>query len=74
MRVDIARGVVKLSELPEGSLFKYKNTVALKSVHWTESGACKCFIVGTGKMFWDDAKTAKELNNLYVTPILFHDK
>lgn len=74
MNVSITRGIVKLGNLSEGSLFLYKDTVALKSEYKTDSGACECFIVGTGEMFWGGTDTSEELNNLYVTPILFTRK
>ncbi len=71
MNVSVSRGIVKLGNLEEGSLFIYEDTVALKSEYRSDNGACECFIVGSGEMFWGGAKTAEELNNLYVTPILF---
>ena len=70
MNVSVARGIVKLGNLKNGSLFIYKDTIALKSEYRTENGACECHIVGSGEMFWGGTNTAEELNNLYVTPIL----
>ena len=69
MNVSIAKRRVKLGNLPNGKLFFYKDTLALKSEYKTTSGACECFVIGSGEIFWGDASTPEELNNLYVTPI-----
>jgi hypothetical protein len=72
MRISVARGIVKLKDLPNGSLFVYKNTIALKTEYLTEAMACECFIVGTGEMFWGGTKSAEELNELVVTPVIIN--
>ena len=69
MNVSTAKRRVKLGNLPNGKLFSYNGDIALKSEYKTTSGACECFIVGSGEMFWGGTSTPEELNNLYVTPI-----
>lgn len=70
LNASIARGIVKLGSLDAGSLFIYKDTIALKSEYKTDQGAWECHIVGSGEMFWGGVNTAEELNQLYVAPIL----
>jgi hypothetical protein len=59
---------VKLSDLKAGTLFKFNNTIALKSEYRTNF-AVECYIVGSGEYFWGGTKTARELNELLVTPL-----
>lgn len=70
MKILIAKGIVKIAELPKGSLFIFKDTIALKNEYRNNNGACECHIVGSGEMFWGGTNTAEKLNNLYVTPLL----
>lgn len=60
---------IKLDDLPSGTLFKYDDTVALKSEYRTDQGAVQSYIVGSGEMFWGGAKNAYDLNNLIVIPL-----
>lgn len=69
MKVLKSRGTIRLIDLPNGELFMFGETIALKSEYKTDKGACECHIVGSGEMFWGGAKTASELNNLSVTPL-----
>ena len=70
MRILKGSKIVRLSELPNGSLFSYRNTIALKSEYRTASGACECYIVGLGEMFWGGTSKSEDLNHLPVTPLL----
>jgi hypothetical protein len=60
--------MIRLDELPAGKLFQYKESVALKSEYRTGSGACKCYLLRSGEMFWGGTATAEELNALMVEP------
>ncbi|MEH7116176.1 hypothetical protein V7128_01955 [Neobacillus vireti] len=60
---------VSLDELEEGSLFKYNNTIALKTEYRTEKGAVKSYIVGSGEMFWGGTSCPEDLNGLMVLPL-----
>lgn len=58
----------KLKDLPNGKLFRFNNTIALKTEYFTEKGAVESYIVGSGEMFWGGTNTAEKLNDLLVTP------
>lgn len=60
-----------IEDLPSGSLFiyGYLKTIALKSEYRTEQGACECYILESGEMFWGGVTTAHELNQLKVKSI-----
>jgi hypothetical protein len=53
--------MVTIEDLDAGTLFKYGNTYALKTEYCTEKGICKCFIVGSGEMFWGGVSNPNEL-------------
>ena len=75
IKIEGFKGETTIGNLPVGSLFIYQSrTVALKSEYRNDSGACECFIIGSGEMFWGESKTANELNSLSVTPIVFTTK
>lgn len=61
----------RLRNLPNGTMFTMKDwdSFAFKSEYRTNQGACECYILGSGEMFWGGCKTADELNNLLVIPI-----
>jgi len=62
---------VRLYNLPNGQMFtteKY-SCIAIKSEYRTDKGACECYIIGSGEMFWGGTHTANDLNNLLVYPI-----
>ena len=58
--------VVKLGELDAGKLFRYNETIALKSEYITEKGAVEAFIVGSGEMFWGGTTTPEDQVELEV--------
>jgi hypothetical protein len=62
---------IRLINLPNGTMFTMKDcdTFALKSEYRTPKGACECYILNSGEMFWGGCKTADELNNLLVIPV-----
>lgn len=60
---------MKLAQVPNGSLFKYNKCIAFKSEYRTARGACECYILGSGEMFWGGTSTPEELNSLEVTVI-----
>lgn len=74
MNILVMRGIVTIGNLANGSLFMHGDTIALKSEYRTDNGACECHIVGSGEMFWGGAKSAEELNKIYVTPIMITKK
>jgi phosphoribosylaminoimidazole carboxylase (NCAIR synthetase) len=57
---------MKLIDLPNGSLFSYKGSIALKSEYRTDNGAVECYLLGSGEMFWGGTNNANDLNNLEV--------
>jgi hypothetical protein len=60
---------IPLDELLAGQLFRYNGSTALKSEYRTDAGACECYLLGSGEMFWGGTNTAEELNALMVEPI-----
>lgn len=63
---ELPESAVPLLDLPPGELFTYDGCTALKSEYRTDKGACECYIVGSGEMFWGGTKTGEELNKLLV--------
>lgn len=60
---------VKLKDLRCGSLFKFNETIALRTEYKTESGAYESYIVGSGEMFWGGADNSVDQGNLMVTRV-----
>ena len=62
---------VRLKNLPAGTMFTMKDWdgFALKSEYRTNLGICRCYIHGSGEMFWGGCGKADEVNNLLVIPI-----
>lgn len=72
MKINITRGLVKLSSVKIGSLFMYQNTIAIKTAYFSRHGDEKryiCYVVGTGEMLWDGEENEKDWNNTYVAPL-----
>lgn len=70
----MSKELVRLDQLPEGSLFRFTNArggscVALKTEYRNPKGAVEAYIVGSGEAFWGEVKTAQEMNALMVEPI-----
>ena len=62
---------VKLIDAPIG-LFLYHGIMVLKTEYSTVNDSelsPDCYLVGSGEYFWGGVNTAKERNNLMVTPI-----
>lgn len=53
--------MIRLGELAAGTIFKYKETYALKSEYRNDNGICECFIVGSGEMFWGGVSNPNDL-------------
>lgn len=61
---------VRLGDLPNGSLFMYNETIALKSEYHRSNGTSECYIVGSGEAFTAGVSTNRNaFNDLLVTPI-----
>jgi hypothetical protein len=60
---------ITLRDLPEGSLFKYNNTIALKTEYRTDRGFIEAYIVGSGETFCAGPNDVKGQGDLLVTPI-----
>jgi len=58
-----------LGALPAGSLFLFKDTLAVKSEYYSGSGAVEAIIVGSGEFFWGGTSDPKEQANLIVTEV-----
>ena len=43
---------IPLGKLEPGSLFRFNNTIALKTEYVTEKFATTAYIIGSGEMFW----------------------
>jgi len=69
MKIEEGLAQVTIGELEEGMLFRYDNTIALKTEYRNDKGACECYILGSGEMFYGGTITPKKLNELIVTPI-----
>lgn len=57
MKITIIEKEECLGDIPNGSMFLYGDTLALKSEYRTEQGAIEAFIYGSGEMFWGGATT-----------------
>ena len=62
--------LVKLGELDAGKLFRYNETIALKSEYITEKGAVEAFIVGSGEMFWGGTTIPEDQVELEVIELI----
>ena len=60
---------VTLEELPNGSLFKFNKTIALKTEYRTKGDAIEAYIIGSGEFFWGGTIHAKDQKVLKVEPI-----
>lgn len=60
---------ITLEDLPAGSLFKYGETIALKSEYRADGGAIEAYIVGSGEMFWGGTKTSEDQRKLLVVAV-----
>lgn len=60
---------LKLKNLPEGSLFKFGSTIALKTEYHDD--AIIAYIVTSGERFWGGVNSPKALENLVVQPLDF---
>ena len=60
------KGKIRLGDLPNGSLFTYNGTLALKSEYSTNEGVIEAYIVGSGEFFWGGTATGKDQRNLLV--------
>lgn len=58
---------MRLIDAPVG-LFMSSRELCVKTEYFTNGGV-DAYIVSSGERFWGGAKTAKELNNVEVTPI-----
>ena len=65
----IKKRKIKLKELPKGRLFKYGDTIGVKSEYRSESGAIEAFIIGSGEMFWGGTAHASKQRELEVIEI-----
>jgi len=69
----IKKRKIKLKELPKGRLFKYGNTIGVKSEYRSESGAIEAFIIGSGEMFWGGTSKASKQRELEVIELELMD-
>lgn len=60
---------IRLENLKKGSLFRYNETMALKTEYYTDDGRPECYIVGSGEFFCGGIQSKDELLNLLVEPI-----
>ncbi|PJZ18335.1 hypothetical protein CEW46_29155 [Bacillus cereus] len=60
---------VQLSELHPGSLFKFGDTIGMKSEYSNYRGAVEAYIVGSGEMFWGGTSNARDQVALMVQPL-----
>lgn len=64
---------IKLDDLSPGTLFRYNETIALKTEYYTDDGRPECYIIGSGEFFCGGANSIDELLNLLVKPIKIKD-
>ncbi len=60
---------VRLKNLPNGKLFHYNGTLALKSEYRTTSGTIEAYIIDSGEAFWGGTDNGKKQGELLVNPI-----
>ena len=61
---------VALKDLPPGSIFKFRETYAVKSEYFTDKGAVECVIIGSGEMFWGGTTDPLVQRMLKVNPVI----
>lgn len=59
----------RLIDLPPGTLFRYGETIALKTEYYSDDGRVWAFIVGTGEFFYGGFTSPEDVNNLIVEPV-----
>lgn len=60
---------VTLEELEKGSLFKFGNSICMKTEYVTQSGTIEAYIVGSGEFFWGGTSDVKERRKLKVRKV-----
>ncbi len=61
---------VPLYKLPTGSLFAHgDDCIAMKSEYMSSNGLIEAYILGSGEIFWGDAKTVEEHRYIMVQPL-----
>ena len=66
MKIKTENFLIKLSKVPNGSLFDYNGTIALKTEYKNKNGYMECYIVDSGEFFHANVKSVEEQENLFV--------
>lgn len=74
-KVKLSRGIVQIKDLKAGSVFLYRDKIAVKTNKERFSFEhCDCVVLGTGSSLYQYEQEAEEFNETFVTVIEIYEE